>query len=475
MKITVIGTGHVGLITSVALSTIGHDVIGLDVDPDHVRLLQRGIAPFHEAGLDGALVRELASGRLRFTGSPAEGIGQAEVAFICVGTPPASNGEADLVAMERAAMDIARHASDGIVVVIKSTVPAGTAELLGRTLAREAGSLSFEVAANPEFLREGVALHDALEPDRVLIGVETPRAATTLRQVYEPLTRNGTLLIQTGIRTAELAKYASNAFLALKISYANALATLCERVGADVKAVADVMGADPRIGRAFLNAGLGYGGYCLPKDVLTLERMAADVGYDFVLLREVDRVNRNMIDSTIEKIRRAVWNLADKRVAVLGLAFKSGTDDARLSPALELIRRLTDLGASVVAYDPLAGANAKAALPALPIASDPYAAASGAHCLVIATDWDEFRDLDLPALRQAMAYPVVIDARNVLDPAALEAKGFSYYPVGRAGIDARVPPEGASHAGPVEESLFVLASGNGHGGDREPTAASPMT
>lgn len=478
MRVAVIGTGHVGLITSVALATLGHDVVGVDVDEGKIELLRRGTTPFHEAGLDEALLREIAGGRLRFTSQAAEAMRDAEVAFICVGTPLRADGEADLVAMEQAAIEIARHASDGVIVVVKSTVPAGTAELLERTFAREADGARIEIASNPEFLREGVALRDALQPDRIVIGVETERAASVLRRVYEPLTRQGTLLIETGIRTAELAKYASNAFLALKISYANALAELCERVGADVRAVADVMGADPRIGRSFLDAGLGYGGYCLPKDVLVLERMAARAGYDFALLREVDRVNRSMIDATVEKIRDAVWNLEGKRIAVLGLAFKAGTDDARLSPALELVRRLIDAGASVVGYDPLAAANAKDVLPQLEIAGDPYAAAAGAHCLVIATDWGEFRHLDLPSLGQAMAYPVVVDARNALDRSVMRAAGFSYYPTGRGGFDADASDRSlglATTERGVERRLVDLGSGDGLlEPDGEAAAASPL-
>jgi UDPglucose 6-dehydrogenase len=434
MRVAVVGTGHVGLVTSVALSTMGHEVVGLDVDEEKLALLRRGIAPFHEAGLQEGLEHQLADGSLRFTDQGAEAVEDATVIFVCVGTPSGTDGEADLRALELAGITIAKYARDGVVIAEKSTVPAGTAELLRRTVAREGGGLRFDVASNPEFLREGQALQDSLDPDRIVIGVESERSASVLRAVYEPLTRRGALLIETDIRTAELAKHASNSFLALKISYANALARVCERAGADVEAIAEVMGADSRIGRAFLNAGLGYGGYCLPKDVMSLERLSARLGYDWPLLREVDRLNREAMESTIAKVRDAAWNIANKRIAVLGLAFKPGTDDARLSPALELARRLLAEGASVVACDPLAAANAKEELPELEIAPDAYTAATGSHCLVVATDWEEFADLDLSTLRQVMAYPIVVDARNIFDPQTMRVAGFSYYPTGRPPI-----------------------------------------
>ena len=434
MKVAVVGTGHVGVVTCVALATMGHEAVGIDVDSEKITLLQRGIAPFHEPGLNEALMRELRAGRVAFTDGMAQAIREAVVVFICVGTPARADGEADLQAMERSATAIARHASHGVVVVEKSTVPAGTADRLRLALFRVGDGLRFEVACNPEFLREGSALRDALEPDRIVIGVESERAAVVLRRLYEPVTRNGVPLIETDIRTAELAKAASNSFLALKISYANALARMCELLGADIRAVTEVMGSDARIGRAFLAAGLGYGGYCFPKDVVILERLAARLGYDFPLLREVDRLNREAVEATAAKIEEALWNLDEKRIAVFGLAFKPGTDDVRLSPALSLARRLLRSGASVVGFDPLASANAKDELPELEIAPDAYAAAADAQCVVIATDWDEFRDLDLAALRDVMAYPLVVDGRNVFDPAEMREAGFSYYPTGQSPV-----------------------------------------
>ena len=431
MNVTVMGTGHVGLVTSVALASLGHRVVGTDVDEEKISRLMEGICPFYEPGLDEALGREMAAGRLSFSLEASQALAEAEAVFVCVGTPARSNGEANLVAMESSAREIARHAPDGVVVIEKSTVPAGTAERVRHTLAQERSGFRFDVASNPEFLREGSALRDALEPDRIVVGVESERARDVLRRLYEPLTDRGFRLMETDIATAELAKHASNAFLALKISFANALARICERAGADVTSVADVMGADPRIDRAFLNAGLGYGGYCFPKDLMALDRLAARLGYRFTLLQEVERLNDEAVTAAAGKVEEALWNLEDKRVAILGLAFKPGTDDVRFSPALALAKRLMSAGAHVVGFDPRAAANAKQDLPDLEIASDPYEAASGAHCLVLATEWAEFRALDLEAIREAMAYPVVVDGRNALDPSAVAGAGLTYYPMGR--------------------------------------------
>jgi len=460
MNITVMGTGHVGLVSCVALARMGHDVVGFDVDQEKVSLLQGGVTPFHEPDLDGALHDELDSGRVKFTSRASDALARASVVFICVGTPMGEHGEADLIAMEAAASQIARHASDGVLVVEKSTVPAGTAERVRTLISLEAPNLDFDVASNPEFLREGHALQDALFPDRIVVGVSSELAAGILRRVYEPIISNGALLIQTDVRTAELAKHASNAFLAMKISYANALARLSERLGADVRDVIDVLGADPRIGPAFLGAGLGYGGYCLPKDVLGLERLSARVGYDFGLLREVDRVNREAMEATVEKIEDALWNLQGKRICILGLAFKAGTDDARLSPAVELARRLQAMGASVVAYDPMASANAQREVPELDIAPDPYVAAVGAHCVVIATEWDEFRHLDLKTLREAVATPVLVDARNVLRQDEVWAAGFTYYSMGRLPVPGH-PASSGILVLPEPADLDAVADGVG--------------
>jgi UDPglucose 6-dehydrogenase len=431
MRVAVIGTGHVGLVAGAALAEIGHHVACMDCDPDKVAMLSIGRPPFYEPGLEELLTRHMGTGSLRFTTREEEAVREADVVFICVGTPPLANGQASLLAVEKAARMVARHGKDGVVIVEKSTVPAGTAERIQLTMTRERGSLRSEVVSNPEFLREGSAVRDSLHPDRILIGAETPRAFEVMRRVYRPLLRNGCRLIETDIATAELAKHACNAFLSLKISFVNALAEICDLAGADVTSVADVMGSDPRIGRAFLDAGLGFGGFCFPKDLAAFERLAGDLGYDFSLLREVARINEQAVHSVTAKVRDALWNLQEKRIALLGLAFKGGTDDTRSSPALALARRLLAEGAVVVGYDPKAGDAAKADVPGLEVVDDPYEAAWGAHCLVVCSDWDQFRDLDLAALREVMLYPVVVDGRNVFDPAIMRKLDFTYYPTGR--------------------------------------------
>jgi UDPglucose 6-dehydrogenase len=441
MKVTVIGTGHVGLVTCVTLSVLGHDVIGTDVDDDKISLLQEGIPPFYEEGLEEALASELGASRLRFVTDAEEALREAEVVFICVGTPARTDGEANLIAIERAARDIAHHGKDGVVVVEKSTVPAGTSERVRLTLNREGRGLRFDVASNPEFLREGTALADSLGPDRIVIGVQSGSARDALRRLYAPLTERGHELIETDIATAELAKHASNAFLAMKISFSNGLARICELAGADVIAVVDVMGSDPRIGRAFLNAGLGYGGACFPKDVAALDRLASRLGYDFQLLREVSRMNEEAVEAAVIKVHEAVWNMEGKRIGVLGLAFKPGTDDVRFSPALDLTRQLMQAGADVCGYDPQAGVSAGRELPGIRIAASAYEAAARAHCLVIATEWPEFRELDFERLRSDMAYPVIVDARNALDREVVAKAGFAYYPTGRTPVLAGHTPE----------------------------------
>ena len=433
MNVVVVGTGHVGLLTAATLSAFGHDVVGLDEDEEKIRQLRQGVSPFFEPGLPELIEQGTTAGTLRFETEAGNAVPGAEVLFICVGTPARASGEANLVAIERSARGVARHLSGPLVVVEKSTVPAGTAGRLWQVLRRERPDLAdeIEVVSNPEFLREGQAVQDSLRPDRILVGARSERGFAAMRRLYAPLVKDGAMLIETDIQTAELAKHASNAFLAMKISYINAIARVCERAGADVTAVADVMGSDPRIGRAFLDAGLGWGGYCFPKDLQAFERLSARLGYDFRLLREVERINDEAISATVDKVKDALWNLEDKRIALLGLAFKPRTDDVRLSPALALARRLIEEHASVVGYDPEAGANAKSELPDLDVAPSAYDALTGADCMVLCTDWDEFRSLDLERAKQLLAHPIVVDGRNLFDPAEMRAKGFTYYGTGR--------------------------------------------
>jgi UDPglucose 6-dehydrogenase len=431
VRVAVVGTGHVGAVTCASLATLGHQVVGTDQDAEKIDGLSAGVAPFFEPRLQELIESELASKRLGFSHELADAVADAEVVFICVGTPPREGGEANLIAVEHSARAVARHTADGTLIVEKATVPTGTAKRIGALLRRERPDLGLEIASNPEFLREGTAVKDALEPPRILVGAESDRAFATMRELYEPLIAKGVPYIETDIQTAELAKYASNAFLALKISFANALARLCERAEADVVFVADVIGSDPRIGREFLNAGLGYGGSCFPKDLMAFERLAAKLGYDFGILREIANINDEAVRATADKVKEALWNLEGKRIALLGLAFKPGTDDVRFAPALNLARRLIAEGAIVVGHDPEALHNAKAELPELEAASDPYAAAEGAQCLVVCTEWEEFRALDLVRLKEIMADPVVVDARNLFEPERMRTAGFTYYPTGR--------------------------------------------
>jgi UDPglucose 6-dehydrogenase len=432
MKVVVIGTGHVGLVTCATLAAIGHDVVGVDSDAAKITVLQGGGCPFYEPGLPDLVREQMDAGRLSFGNDVADYLEGADVAFICVGTPARADGEANLSAVERAARDVARSATGPMAVVEKSTVPAGTAQRIKRALGHERPDLASEldVVSNPEFLREGHAVKDSLEPDRILVGAESERAFGLMRRLYAPIVEAGYRMIETDIQTAELAKHACNAFLALKISYINALARLCESAGADVTDVADVMGADDRIGRAFLNAGLGYGGYCFPKDIQAFERLAARLGYDFPLLNEVSRINDQAVEAAFEKVKDAMWNLEGKRVALLGLSFKPGTDDVRFSPALALARLLLAEGAHVVGYDPQAADNARSELPEIGTAGDAYEAAEGAHCTIIATEWEEIVTLDLARLRELMAYPVIVDARNALDAKTVAESGFTYYRMG---------------------------------------------
>ncbi|MBW3594232.1 MAG: UDP-glucose/GDP-mannose dehydrogenase family protein [Actinobacteria bacterium] len=434
MRITVIGTGHVGLVTCATLAALGHDVVGIDSDDEKIKTIRSGRSPFHEPGLEELMNREVSGGRLSFTTDPAEAIAEAEVVFLCVGTPPKTSGEASLVAVENAARLVAKHASRSVVVAEKSTVPAGTAQRVKRVLELERSAHEFHVCSNPEFLREGHAVEDNLHPERILVGAESDVAFEAMRRVYEPLTAKGVRLIETDIQTAELAKHACNAFLAMKISYMNGIARLCERAGADVVQVAEVMGSDSRIAREFLNAGIGYGGFCFPKDLAAFDALARQLGYDFGLLREVARLNDEAIEVVAAKVKEILWNLEEKHIALWGLSFKPNTSDTRLSPALKLARKLLDEGARVVGYDPEALANAKNDVPDLELANDPLDAARGAHCLVVATEWDEFLGVDLAKLKELMVYPVVVDGRNLFDPAAMKDAGFSYYPTGRPAI-----------------------------------------
>ncbi|HVD70779.1 MAG TPA: UDP-glucose/GDP-mannose dehydrogenase family protein [Actinomycetota bacterium] len=441
MRIAIIGTGHVGLITAVGLASVGNDVVGMDLSPETVATLGRGQAPFHEPDLDRLLRDGLQARRLRFTTSVADAVTGARVVFICVGRPPEGNGDKSLSAVEEAARAVARAAGPEVVLVVKSTVPPGTTGRIGKVVLLERPDLDLVAVSNPEFLREGHAVEDTLRPDRLVVGSDDPRGFEVLRDLYAPVLAHSRL-IETDPRTAELAKLASNAFLATKISFANALARVCELADADVGGVTEIMGADPRIGASFLGAGLGFGGYCLPKDIVTLERVADRLGYDFGLLREASSVNDASLIAVFRKIEEAVWNLEGKIVTLLGLAFKPGTDDVRGAPAMALAELLHKEGAHVRGVDPMAGHAASALAPWLEVIEDSYDAALGAHCLVSCTEWPQFRDLDLVRIHSLMAEPSIVDGRNVLDPGEAQAAGFQYAAVGRPTQNpdlARVP------------------------------------
>lgn len=430
MKVVVIGVGHVGLVTAATLAHFGNEVVGLDEDRGKIDSLRLGRAPFYEPGLQELLDEVIDAGHLTFTEDAASAIDGAGCAFICVGTPARADGEANLLAVERAARAVAEMATGDVVVIQKSTVPVSTADRLGSIFSR-ATAHNLRLVSNPEFLREGAAVADSLHPDRILVGSDDPQAHEFMRELYAPVLEGECRYFATDIHTAELAKHACNAFLALKISFANALARVCEALGADVVDVAEIMGSDHRIGREFLNAGLGYGGYCFPKDLLAFKAVAGQFGYDFGLLDEVMKINQGALEATMSKVKRALWNLESKKVLLLGLSFKPGTDDIRESPSLNLARMLVRAGASVVGHDPQANEAAGLEVAELEVVDDLYAGAEGAHCLVICTDWPEFKDLDLVHLKGVMTLPIIVDGRNLLDPDAVVEAGFTYLPTGR--------------------------------------------
>lgn len=448
MKISVIGTGYVGLVTGACLAEIGHEVVCTDNDTGKIRTLESGKLPIYEPHLDSVVEQARKQGRLSFREEPSEAVAAGDAIFICVGTPPLPSGDADLSAIDHVARMIATEARSPKLVIEKSTVPAQTGQQLHRALnvyARKAGPI-FRVASNPEFLREGTAVQDFLHPDRVVVGVEDETAEKELKEIYRPVLERKfncpvhapacppapapTWLVTT-INSAELIKHASNSFLALKISYANMVADLAEKLGASVDEVVRAVGLDPRIGPAFLHAGLGFGGFCLPKDLQAFVRLAERHGVDFSLLKETERINRQRIEHFIEKIRRALWVIKGKQIALLGLAFKPNTDDIRFAPSIVLIERLLEEGALLRAYDPEAMEKARAAMPQLTYASDAYAAAKDAEALLIVTEWEEFRRLDWQKIRDSMARPLIIDGRNLLSPADVRALGFEYHSMGR--------------------------------------------
>jgi UDPglucose 6-dehydrogenase len=433
MNICVVGTGYVGLVTGAVFADLGNDVVCVDNATKKIEALRAGQMPIYEPGLEEMVARNKDDGRLTFSTDLPGGVRQADVIFVAVGTPPKARGETDLSPVEAVASEIGRSMDRYKVVVNKSTVPVGTGEFVREVITRhQPRPLDFDVVSNPEFLREGSAIEDTLRPDRIVIGAPNQQVAMTLVELYAPLERP---MIITDLPSAEVIKYASNAFLAAKISFINAIANICEAAGADVSQVMKGMGLDSRIGMQFLQAGLGYGGSCFPKDVDSLIHTASRLGYDFKLLRSVVEINRERAAHLVEMMRKAMGPLEDKTVAVLGLAFKPNTDDMREAKSLEVVRALHAAGAQIRAYDPVAMENARSMMPpGVVFCESAFEAAAGADGVTLLTEWNEFKYLNLDRLRGLLRRPLIFDARNLYEPERMRRLGFEYYSIGRKPI-----------------------------------------
>lgn len=429
MKIAMIGAGYVGLVSGTCFSEIGHEVICVDSDEEKIKLLKDGGIPIYEPTLEELVKRNVEKGRLSFTTSIEEGVKRSLAIFIAVGTPPREDGEPDLSSVEIVCQEIGRAMDDYRLIIEKSTVPVQTGRWVKTTISRfNKKGVDFDVASNPEFLREGSAVKDFLEPDRIVIGVESERSRRLMLEIYEPIDAQK---IVTDIESAELIKHASNSFLAMKISFINAISIICEKSGADVLMVAEGMGTDQRIGREFLKAGVGFGGFCFPKDLRAFIGIARRLGYDFRLLEEVERINLMQQDRVIEKLKGVLWNLNGKTIGLLGLAFKPNTDDMRFAPSIRISELLQKEGAKVKGYDPVAMDNAKKVIPSIQFENDPYGVARDADGLVLVTEWDMFTKLDFKKIKEMMRQGVIIDGRNLWDRKELESLGFIYEAFGR--------------------------------------------
>jgi UDPglucose 6-dehydrogenase len=455
LRLAVVGCGYVGLVTGACLAEAGHDVICTDIDAKRIAQLQAGGVPIYEEHLEEILASTRASGKISYTPDAGEAFRASDVIFICVGTPPKGSGEADLSAIDNVARQIAQEARSSKLVVEKSTVPARTGLELRRALNAysRSNNIKFRVASNPEFLREGTAVQDFFHPDRIVVGVEDELSASELREIYRPIIERSfhcpahkgacpsgakAEFLVTTINSAELIKHASNSFLALKISYANVIADLCEQIGADVEEVTHAMGLDSRIGGQFLRAGLGFGGFCFPKDLQAFVHLAESVGVKFDILSAAEKVNKQRIDRLISKVNKALWVAKGKRIAILGLAFKANTDDVRFSPALDVVKAMIGEGSDVHATDPVAISRAKAIYPDITYHEDPYEALRGAEAAIVCTEWNEYRDLDWARAGALMSRQLVVDGRNLYSPARMRELGFEYYSFGREAVQSGV-------------------------------------
>ena len=434
MDLSIIGSGYVGLVTGACFADVGHNVICVDNDAQKVKQLQAGEVPIYEPGLEEIIHRNVSARRLRFTGSIEEGVNNSQIVFIAVPTPQQPDGDVDLSFLEKVAREIAGVLTDYRVIVDKSTVPVKTGEKVAESIKRyNRHRANFDVVSNPEFLREGCAVADLMHPDRIVIGAQSEHAIDLMKKVYEPFMAP---MLVTDINSAELIKHCANSFLALKISYINAVSAICEASGADVEKVADGIGMDHRIGRDFLNPGIGYGGSCFPKDIAAFITISERLGTPFDLLKEVQRINNAQKERFLKTIRETLWVLREKRIAVWGLTFKPDTDDVRSSVAIELVTHLLREGAHVIAYDPKGMQKARAikAIVDAEFVSSALEAVTDAEALVIATEWNEFANVDLEIVKEKMTTPIVFDGRNLLDPETMRRLGFHYYSIGRASV-----------------------------------------
>ena len=428
-KVSIIGTGHVGLVTGACLAELGNRVICVDNNVEKIAALNRGEMPIYEPGLEELVKKNVRGGRLSFTTSIKEGVGNSEIIFIAVNTPPKPDGDADLCYVEAVSREVAQTMKGYKIIVEKSTVPVETGKWISRTVKlNNKKDTNFDIVSNPEFLREGSAVYDTMHPDRIVLGVGSKKAEGIMRELYQPLDAP---IIVTDIESAEIIKHASNSFLAMKISYINSIANVCEKAGADIKKVAEGIGCDKRIGCDFLNAGVGFGGACLPKDLQAFVGITQKLGYDFELLKVVQKINHQQRELLVSKIRDAVWNIKDKTIGILGLAFKPNTDDMRNAPSIEIIQMLQGEEARIKAYDPVAIPVARGILKEVAYCKDPYETASGCDALVILTEWEEFKKIDLKRIKKLMKAPIIVDGRNIFEPEKMKSLGFIYKSIGR--------------------------------------------